>query len=374
MLDERVADPRQQGESPTEPSGSRRRVRDVEVCVAAAAEPPGVTMTTRVAGTVALEHTASADGVAREVTDSECRGTQRSEWSRDGRRLFATADLTCGDERRRVSGLTMLEADGTWLDVQSIAVAGRSEVRLRRYVRAPGEDRVSPPAAGWSIDAVTEASAKTSPAVLEAALVETEARFDLNGRTLLALDDRVPDELIDLMIALSYPERFVVERRAEADRGTFVFSDVDAELPWGPWFYSPFFARAYYAPFGYYYAPYYAYYPGAGPYPTPVIVIDGDDVDPPETRSGAGRVVDGLGYTRVRPRDAGASSAAASGDTSSSDTTPASSRGRAVMSSSGATQSTTGGSASGSSASSSENSSSSSGPSESSGGRTAQPR
>ena len=57
---------------------------------------------------------------------------------------------------------------------------------------------------------------------VEAALVETGSSFNLSGKDLLALQDtKVPDTVIDLIVALSYPDRFVVERTARADVGAF---------------------------------------------------------------------------------------------------------------------------------------------------------
>ena len=48
----------------------------------------------------------------------------------------------------------------------------------------------------------------------QALLVETEPDLNLDSSALLALDDAGIDHaVIDLLVALSYPERFVVERR-----------------------------------------------------------------------------------------------------------------------------------------------------------------
>src|SRR5690606_6358956 len=83
--------------------------------------------------------------------------------------------------------------------------------RVARYRREPG----APAAAGarLSLADVTEAVDQVSPRVLEAALVESDASFALSSRDLIDLDDAgVPDSVTDLLVALSYPERFVVER------------------------------------------------------------------------------------------------------------------------------------------------------------------
>jgi hypothetical protein len=282
MIDERVSEERSlDADKPLDER--RRRPSDVEVCVTRAPEPAGAIMTTRVAGEAALEQSVMADGVSHPLVQSDCRGIQSATWSRDGRRLFASAELTCGEDRRKVSGLSMLEDPLTWLDIQSIEVGDRTEVRLRRYTRpAQAQPGGSSTPAGplgravWRVDDVIEAAARLTPAVLEAALVETHAQVGLNSRALVALDDAgVSDAVIDLLVALAYPDKFQVESQARADRGTFFFTETDIEQPWEPWFYSPLFSRAYYAPFGYFYAPYYAFAPFVTLQPA-VVVIDGE--------------------------------------------------------------------------------------------------
>ena len=131
--------------------------------------------------------------------------------------------------------------------------------------------------------------------MLEAALAETGARFALRARDLVALDDAgVPGNVIDLMIAASYPEKFQVERRAAATRRR-VSADVRASLVWSgywglgyPYFYSyPGYDvdyRDYYSPYGYAYPGSYYYYPGSS-----VVVGDDGERRPPD---GGGRVVE----------------------------------------------------------------------------------
>ena len=119
----------------------------------------------------------------------------------------------------------MIARNGIWVDVQVVEIAGRESIRVRRYRRAP-DQRAAPiaprPGAPLTLDEVKEASGKVSPRAVEAALIATNARFDLNSRRLIDLDDAgVPDTVIDVMVALSYPERFVVERASAGGTGMF---------------------------------------------------------------------------------------------------------------------------------------------------------
>ena len=295
------------------PNPSRRTLpssRDTErpqICV----EPSGsgVTLTTRVANETPIQQTIIADGVDHPIADAECRGTQRAEWSRDGRKLYSRADLACSSDKgnRRVSGFSILGANGTWTDIQAVDVSGQQTVRVRSYRRAGSAAAIGrglTQATPLTLDDVKEASGKVSARALEAALVETGSSFDLSGKDLIALQDaEVPDSVTDLIVALSYPDRFVVERTARADVAHSA-----------PFYDDPFFAGwAFGYPYGlyapYFYSPFYSYLPWYPPYygGGGVIIIDGDGSGgggKPDRPSGAGRVVDGLGYTRVRPRDA----------------------------------------------------------------------
>src|SRR4051794_23274656 len=86
------------------------------VCVTHA-EHNAVKLTTTVEGQPTLEETIVADGSQRPIEDNSCRGSRRVEWSTRGTRLYSQADLTCDGEARSVSGLSLIEPGGTWLDI-----------------------------------------------------------------------------------------------------------------------------------------------------------------------------------------------------------------------------------------------------------------
>ena len=358
---------------PQSPASSRP-----QICV----EPSGngVSMTTRVANQAALQQTIVADGVDHPITDKECLGTQRAGWSGDGRKLYSRADLTCSNDKgnRRVSGFSILGANGTWTDIQAVDVSGQQTVRVRNYRRVSETTLIGrglTHATPLTLEDVKEASSKVSPRALEAALVETGSSFDLSGKDLLSLQDaKVPGSVTDLIVALSYPDRFVVERQARADFApTAPMLDDPFFLGWafgypmwsGFGFYSPLYGP--YSP--YFYSPFYAYLPWYDPgnwYGGGYVGIGdgsgsgGGGGGQPNRPSGAGRVVDGLGYTRVRPREA--------------EPTPTSASTGSVASSSGGSSSSSSSSGGGGGSVSSQGFSSGGSGGGGDGGRTAQPR
>jgi uncharacterized membrane protein YgcG len=250
----------------------------------------GVRMITSVDGQPVFEQVIVADGSAQPFEDRGCRGTQRAEWSQTGARLFGRAELACpGDKPHGVSHLAMLRGD-VWLDILGVTGDGREGIRVRRYRRAAGDNRdLNPPAASLTIDDVKEASGKVTPMVLQAALVETDARLPIDGRTLIELDKAgVPDAVTDVMVALSFPGSFKVDRPRPTGGG-------------GPW------GHGYEGTDSWWFAPFtYSYWGFANAFDSPEFIVieaggSGDGVVP----DGNGRAINGRGYTRIQPRDEG---------------------------------------------------------------------
>jgi hypothetical protein len=341
--------------------------------------PGGARLTTTVAGSKGLEQVILSDGAGHPVNEAECRGTQRHAWAAGGLRLYGRAELTCAGESgpRQVSSYSLLLQDGAWLDIQAVEVNGRDNIRVRRYRHVEDTtDRRPRMGRALDLDDVKDASGRVAAAAVEAAVVESRTAIPLSSKTLLELEKaRVPGRVIDLLVAVAYPERFVVERSASADHGwlppAFINDPFWIGSPWwgSAGFYNPFYSSPYY------YSPFaYSSYGDGVYFGSGVPAIAGVNTDP--TPSGIGRVVNGRGYTQVRPRDAEmdtrASASNRSTPRSSSGSSSSSAPAPVSSSSGGSTASSAGYSSGGSSSSSSGSSSSSSGGD--SGARTAVPR
>ncbi len=289
------------------------------VCITPAEDGGGATLTARADDGVLVERTLVADGVRHALTEGDCSGWERREWSDDGRRLFTRGEVRCGtDEPRRMSGVSLLSNRSTWVDVQSVSVGGRGHIEIRRYNPArdaEASDDVRLPATPGAIrdarqsvagpltaSSVREAAAKADSPVVEALLTETRPRLDLDAATLIELDDAgVGGNVIDVLVALAYPDHFVVERRSGGRRGGGGGLGGGGLGSWSP-------SGSYWAPFGYSYLGWYGYdtwrnaywynpyyYNGWG---GPRAVAAGAE----DVETGTGRVVRGLGYTRVSQR------------------------------------------------------------------------
>lgn len=305
-------------------------------------EQTGVRLQTIVGTQRGLDERVIPDGVARPIVDSECKGTERAEWSQGGLRVFRYTDVTCNNETARaITGVAFLAAGPSWINVQHVSgQSATTSVRVQRYRRAINQNLAdgtkAPQPSGvasaaltardamWSIDDVIEASGKLPADALQAALADVRHGFNLNKSTLLKLDHAgVADGVIDLMVALTFPKRFIVER---AGGGAPI--GVSTGMGWYDPFMSPMMSgaygncdidryygyRSYYNMCGSYYSPYgsyYSYSPYGSYYPYQYQnyhYINGGGgwvaVDPNPTipESGTGRVVNGRGYTQIRER------------------------------------------------------------------------
>ncbi len=282
------------------------------VCLNPAPGGEGVTVTTAADGETFLEETLIADGEKNPSAKGKCNGWQRTEWSEDGNRLFTSAELTCDENREmKVSGLTMMVPRSTWVDIQIVESDAGRAVLIRRYRPADEEDVADAGGAAlnadlafdaaqnrhrraltapMSADDIAEAASRVAPEALEAAVLEHEEGFDLNAETLVRLDDAgLRPGLIDLMVALSYPEQFVVNSGTGDASGGGGFA-----MPgtyYGPMLPYGYGMPYHVVPFGYYYwyAPYHPQY-----IVRPVAVR--------EVRQG---LVSSQGYARVSPRSTG---------------------------------------------------------------------
>jgi len=254
------------------------------VCLAPGEDLRSLSLTALVGDRVIRQHTLFTDGVRRPASEGGCSGWRRAHLSEDGRRLYLRAESTCeGGARSDQSGASLMVSGDHWVDIHLLHVDGEREIVIRHYrplvpgiVSLPGglpSARHSArllAAAPLTSDDVIEALQFVDSPVVEVMLLEAEAAFPMDSGLLSRLADAgVPGEIVDLMVALSFPEHF--EIRDDAPRPRPV-SYTSYSTPW-------------YTPYGYGFGHYY-------PYP-PV-------TDPPSASSGL-KVISGHGYTRVAP-------------------------------------------------------------------------
>ena len=340
----------------------------------------GVEMFNVLDGEVVSSEQIVADGSPRPVSAEGCTGFESAAFSEDGLRVFTRSEFTCDDEVRAGTGVMSFIAPTQWIDVRSLEVEGEPVAWVQRYELADAdaieEQGVEDPAdfdrtlvramrtrasRDIEVDDVEEAVRQIEARAVEVWVATNETELELTGSDLVRLADAgVPESVIDVMVAVSYPDRFVVtpEGAAEADRMAARAGYYDPgyrrgyrSYLWGP-YYRPLGLGYYgYSPFGYYGYGWGGYYGGYYGYRPATVIVQ------PVSPGSSGRMVPGRGYTR------GSSSAGSGGAPRSSVGSPAPSSSR----SGGGSVRRSGGSSDGGGASSSGSSGSSS-------GRRAQPR
>jgi hypothetical protein len=366
------------------------------VCVVPVEGTSAVDMITIVDGKIVERERVDATGTQSPTRKDDCSGTRSAAWSTVGQRLYLRSDLVCdGGLRRTSTGVISMTSMNEWVDVQSVAVGAQTAVRVLRYREArqgaaiPTEITAALGSRPFSVSAARlAATAPVSPADIvdvsrhldadgaEVWLLEQKLAFTADAKRLVELTKAgVPESVVDVVVALSYPRRFTIDvnQREIAllpgeprGGGSTTRSGIAGYDPmYGGWdpYYGSRYGRGYYSPYGYSQYGYgYGYGSGYGWYPggRPVVIVVTDP-----TQAGPkveGRAVKGRGYTtRTRPTAA--------------DPTP--DRSRSGRSSSGSSESgsSSGGSSTGSSSGSSSSGSSSSGSSSGeSTGRTAKVR
>ncbi|HJU72757.1 MAG TPA: hypothetical protein VJ717_03355 [Gemmatimonadaceae bacterium] len=333
------------------------------VCIIPAGSS-AVDIATVIGDSIALRQRVEPTGEQRPVSRDGCTGWERATWSANGQRVYVRSSFTCpGGLTRLSNGVMAMSAGGEWLDVHGVIAGTTKGVRVARYREVVGtsvpsvvgallQTRVATrhdarliATAPLTTDDVVEATRFLDPGVVQTWLAERGDGFELGAEQLVALEKQgVPSVVIDVMVALSYPGVFALDRSQVAGATR---SDVAAGAGEGRTVYvygwDPF-----YSPYGYGYGRYgYGYGYGYGGWyygNRPVVIVRQPSADNDREH---GRVVKGRGYVR--------------GSSGSSDR-------------SGTAASTGQSSGSGSSASGSSGGGSTSKPASSGTGRTAKPR
>lgn len=292
-----------------------------------------------------------ASATNRTMQQGNCTGTESVHAT--GARVYLRTEMKCGGEDRLVNGVMAMSRDGEWLDVRGVAFGSNVGVRASRYREAPpsatlpaevsaalrGQPRGMYPArlaamGPVQLSDVVEASRFLEVGVLQTWLAERGQGFGLDAERLVALErEGVAPSVIDVMVALSYPQVFALDRTQLGDpppdtRGEMRGGEYGGGGYYGGGYYGGgYYDRGWgYDPYGYGYGRGYGWYSGRRP-----IVV----VQRPASSNDAehGQVVKGRGYVSGRnpARGSGGSSVGSSGTAGragSSDTEKGKSTGR----------------------------------------------
>ena len=315
------------------PSGRSGSADALQLCILPTADGRGVRRMTFAGDREVLVESIVADGAPERSSEKDCTGTRQSRWAQAGSRLFLSSTLSCSNQPEVVtSGLSALLSADQWLDVQVVKNGGRSEqTRVQRFWRssdAPPSSVASevkalmpprPRLPRVTLDDVIEASGAVPPSAVEAWLSEGAVRVPVKRQELLQLSKaHVNGNVIDLMVALYYPEKFEVQRASSGGGGSglSMLSDVYPGQ-WG------FLSSEYGLGYGAYGVPFFF---GANSYynqPSDIYFVPGTGGSTPVQDATHGQVVNGQGYTHVQVREPYRGTATSGGSAQSASSTGA---------------------------------------------------
>ena len=250
----------------------------------------------------------AVDGQLRSIVQDGCTGEESARFSDDHQRIYTTSNVTCsGEPPRSGTGIIFMPEADQWVDVRAIAVdnsevtawaqwyvrTGESElndlgIESGRYtaplaVRAMAGGARAP----ITIDDVIDATGNVHEKAVEAWIAEVGQEFArLDVDDLVELDDAgVSGDLIDVIVAVSFPERFALSQpqQSQVQPGYYGARPIWIDPYYSGWG-SPY--GSYYSGWGYRYGPY------RSSYYYPRVIVDVTPVRP-----SGGRLIAGRGYS-----------------------------------------------------------------------------
>ena len=277
------------------------------VCVVPAPGNATVDLVTIDSGTAGKPERVDANGSRRAVDREGCTGWETAQFSADAKRIYVRSEHQCTGNRTRTStGIMSISPNGEWLDVQGVKVDTHSGVRVVHYGRVPAPASLSADmkaalegrqlatttaviAASDSVRIadVIDATRNVDPLVVQTWLAQRGQGFHMDAKRLTQLADaKVPSNVIDVMVALSYPQAFAINLAQADGRVTptgrpaqVADADVDRNGPIVYMNWDPFYSNGYYGYNGYGYRNGYGYGYGYGGnwYGGPVVIVRPSD-------------------------------------------------------------------------------------------------
>jgi hypothetical protein len=281
------------------------------------------------------------DGSRRPMTASNCSGWQSAKLIPEAGLIISSSEMNCKDKGfLATTNVKMILAADKMVDILALNAAGQTRLAARRLMlendlasevnSEPGYitvmDRMAL-AEPWNINTVIHLSKTMETQMLEAALLEKKARLDLTTESLRELKyAKTPKEIIDLLVALAYPDKFHIEKNGTVElRPWLDSSSSTAVVPMGlggisyvptinnypGMFYNCYSMNGYYSGYAYsgypggcysYYSPFWWDYPVY--VPNTVFIGPGGGGSTGWT-SGTGRLVAGTGYVQIEPHSTG---------------------------------------------------------------------
>jgi len=244
---------------------------------------------------------------------------------------MGTTDMVCQDKvPYSIFTLKMMTAADRMADILVIKATDQTRLAVRRFafekelptagdffqMRESMALRTSL-SAPWDIDKIINLSKTVETVVLEAALLEKNLKVKLDSKSLKKMKSaETPDSIIDLLVAMSAPDKFRIEMNEQvAVEASSTSRRQNGEANSYAYIVEPPYYYGYYYPLSYYWTYYSPFWWGYPIYTYPGVVVGGgggggnggggSSAGGGSPGNSDGRLSSGSGYVQITPRDTG---------------------------------------------------------------------
>jgi hypothetical protein len=170
------------------------------------------------------------DGSKQPLDANNCSGWQISKWIPEPEVIIGSSEISCKDSGSfRTSNMKLMLSADQMVDILGVKVGNQTRVATRRLhfdldLQSAKESRPeisgiaarTAASAPWNLPDILQLSKSIDDQVLQAALVEKKARLTIDANSLKQMRSaKLSKETIDLLIALAFPNEFMVQTNGE---------------------------------------------------------------------------------------------------------------------------------------------------------------
>jgi hypothetical protein len=167
------------------------------------------------------------DGTKQPLIEKNCSGWRISKLNPHIGAIISASEVNCSDsESFRTSSVKIILSANQLIDILGITSGDQTQVAIRRLTfnrELPSATGSLPRGVGgsaertevsatWTLDDILQLAGTVDDQVFQAALMEKFVRLNLDAKSLRQMKAaKLSNESIDLLVALAYPDRFIIE-------------------------------------------------------------------------------------------------------------------------------------------------------------------
>ena len=256
------------------------------------ADATGLEIIRRVQDERDIKETLVLDGSRRPVETNDCSGWQSARLLAEAGVIIVSSEMNCKETGSiATTNFRIILGPEFMADILAVNSGGQTRLATRKLAferDLPQEEGLAPgwvavaarteAAAPWELDTIIRLSEMVDDRVLQAALMEKEAELNLTTDSLKQMKKAgLSTPVIDLLVALAYPDQFHVEKNGQVELRPWIVSTsrspeyrrypAEPGILYPNTFYNCYSGYGYYSGFAYmgpclsYYSPFWWDYP-----------------------------------------------------------------------------------------------------------------